>query len=74
MKWMCSAVGSNHSLRVSNPKVFYGQGQIGTQRGDRYVRTKRLSRPGSGLAFAGELAIGGQATQMIDNLVGREEK
>lgn len=36
--------------------------------------SKRLSRPGSRQAFAGELVIAGRATQMIDNLVGREEK
>ena len=36
--------------------------------------TKRLSRPGSWRAFTGELVIARMATQMIDNLVGREEK
>ena len=44
------------------------------QRSSRYVLAKRLSRPGSRLAFAGELVIVGRATQMIDNLIGREEK
>ena len=44
------------------------------QRSSRCVLAKRLSRPGSWRAFTGEPVIARIATQMIDNLVGREEK
>jgi hypothetical protein len=38
------------------------------------VLTKTAFEAGSWRAFTGELVIARMATQMIDNLVGREEK